>query len=364
MMALQFSFSATLARLALVAALGATLAACTEAQSETVPAAERPVKVVEIGRAETARVVEYSGAVKARRQADLGFRVAGKLVERAVDIGDRVKAGDLLARIDATDYTLAVTAAEASLAAAGKQVETAALTRGRAERLSAKNVASQSALDEAVLAHHQAIATRDAAAASLQQAKNQVGYTELRADRSGIVTAIGADSGQVVAIGTPVVSVAVDGGKEIEVAVPETEIRSFTPGMAVEVGLWTDDTLKLDGKVREIAGSADPRSRTFGVRVSLPDDPRILLGMTATVRASVGADAPLVSVPLEALAEKNGGKIVWVADPASATVHARAVEVADFGPDGVRISKGLAENDLVVAAGTQFMQENMKVKLP
>lgn len=364
MTALQFSQMGVLGRLALVAALGVALAACTEAQSETVPDTERPVKVVEIGRAETVRVVDYSGAVKARRQADLGFRVAGKLVERTVDIGDRVRTGDLLARIDATDYTLAVTAAEANLAAAEKQVETAALMRRRAERLSAKNVASQSALDEAVLAHHQAIATRDAAAASLQQAKNQVGYTDLRADRSGIVTAIGADSGQVVAIGTPVVSVAVDGEKEIEVAVPETEIRSFAPGMAVEVGLWTDDTLKLSGTVREIAGSADPRSRTFGVRVALPEDPRILLGMTATIKATMRAGEPLVSVPLEALAERDGGKIVWVADPASATVHARPVEVAEFGPDGVRISKGLAQNDLVVAAGTQFMQENMKVKLP
>src|SRR6185312_534276 len=124
---------------------------------------------------------------------------------------------------------------------------------------------SQADLDGATLGYQQAVATRDAAASALQQAQNQVGYTELKTDRSGIVTAIGADSGQVVGVGTPVVTVAVDGEKEIQ-----------------------------------IAGSADPQSRTFSVRVSLPDDPRVLLGMTATVEATVGTKRPLASVPLEA----------------------------------------------------------------
>lgn len=353
-----------LARFGLVAALGTALAACTEARTETPADAARPVKVVEIGKANATRHIDYSGAVKARTQAGLGFRVAGKITERTVDIGDRVKSGDLLARIDATDYALAVTTGEANLAAAQKQVETTALTRKRAEQLVEKKVAPQSALDEAILGYQQALAAHDAAVSSLQQAKNQVGYAELRADRSGIVTAVGADSGQVVAIGTPVITVAVDGEKEIEIAVPEIDIRSFAPGMTVDVGFWTDDALKLQGRIREIAGSADPRSRTFSVRVSLPDDPRILLGMTATVAATIGTDQSLISIPLEALSEKDGRKIVWVTDRASSTVHARAVEVADFGPDGVRIASGLAEKDLVVTAGTQFMQDNMKVKLP
>lgn len=351
------------ARLALLAALGMALAACSEAQTAAVPEVMRPVKVVEIAKTDDTRLLDYSGAVRARWEANLGFRVAGKIVERAVDIGDRVQPGDLLARIDATDYALAVKTAEANLAAAEKQVETAGLTLKRAGQLQAKNVASQSVLDEATLGHQQAVAARDAAASSLQQARNQVGYAELRADRGGIVTAVGADSGQVVAVGTPVVTVAVDGEKEIQIAVPETEILGFKPDMAVEVGFWNDGSLKLDGRVREIAGSADPRSRTFSVRIGLPDDARVLLGMTATVRATIGTDRPLVSVPLEALAEKGGSKIVWVVDPDNGTVHARDVEVSDFGPDGVRVAKGLNQHDLVVAAGTQFMTENLKVKL-
>jgi RND family efflux transporter MFP subunit len=322
------------------------------------------VKVVEIAKPDATRELQYSGVVKARTEMNHGFRVAGKIVERLVDIGDKVNPGDVLARIDATDYALAVTTAEANLMAAEKQVETVRLTQGRAQELFGKKFASQAQVDEAQLGYQQAIAARDAAASSLQQAKNQVAYTELKADRKGIVTAISADTGQVVGVGTPVASVAVDGEKEIQIAVPETDISHFKQGQAVTVGFWTDDQLRLAGKVREIAGSADPQSRTFSVRISLGDDPRVLLGMTATVKTAVATAHALASVPLQALAKKDGEPIVWVADRDTSIVHARAITVADFAPDGVRVSQGLQPGDLVVSAGTQFMTENLKVKLP
>lgn len=361
------TFNASLrpfARLVLLAGLGVGVAACTEAKTETVAEVVRPVKVVEIANADATRKLDYSGTVKARTEMNLGFRVAGKVIERHVDIGDRVKPGDLLARIDPTDYELAVTTADANLAAAERQVETAGFAMKRAEQLFAKKFSPQADLDTATLSYQQAVATRDAARSSRRQAANQVGYAELRTDQGGMVTSIGADRGQVVAIGTPVVTVAVDGEKEIQIAVPESDISHFKPGQPVAVGFWTDDRLRLDGKVRELSGSADPLSRTFSVRVSLPDDPRVLLGMTATVAATIAIDRPLISVPIEALAEKEGKKIVWVVDRDQATVHAREVEVTDFGPDGVRVANGLQPRDLVVAAGTQFMAENLKVKLP
>ncbi len=347
----------------LLGILAVSVSACSEAKTEPV-ATIRPVKVVKIGKADATRELQYSGTVKARTEMNQGFRVAGKIVERLADIGDRVNPGDTLARLDATDYALAVKTAEANLAAAEMQVETVRLTQQRAEELFGKKFASQAQLDEARLGYQQAIAARDAAASTLQQARNQVAYTELKADRKGIVTLIGADTGQVVGVGTPVVTVAVDGEKEIQIAVPETEISHFKPGQAVKVGFWTDEQLRLAGTVREVAGSADPRSRTFSVRISLADDPRVLLGMTATVEATVSARRPLASVPLEALAKKDGDTVVWVANPDTSTVHARAVTVADFAPDGVHIAEGLRSGDLVVAAGTQFMTENLKVKLP
>ncbi|WP_429809787.1 efflux RND transporter periplasmic adaptor subunit [Ensifer sp. B1-9] len=355
----RISFVATIA---LISTLSAALAGCSEEKSETADVV-RPVKVVEIAQADAARQLSYSGAVRARTEMNLGFRVSGKIVERIVNVGDRVNVGDLLARIDATDYELAVRSATANLEAAERQVETVELVRDRAKQLLARKFASQAQFDQAVLSYNQAVATRDAAKSALSQAKNQVIYTNLVADRPGIVTAINADVGQVVGSGTPVATVAVEGEKEVQVAVPETEIGNFKAGLPVKVGIWSDAGLSLDGMVREVAGSADQQSRTFSVRVSLPNDPRVLLGMTATVEASAGSGTPFVSVPLSALAEKDGYPIVWVVDRGTETVRSRPVMLADFTTDGVRVTEGLKFGDLVVAAGTQFMTDNLKVTI-
>jgi len=344
----------------IVAALG--LAGCSQEKAE-VKDIIRPVKVVEIGQAQTTRELDYSGSVRARTEMNLGFRVAGKVTERLVDIGQHVTTGDVLARIDPSDYDLSVKSAEASLDAAERQVETVDLAKKRAEQLYAKTFASKSQLEQATLTYNQAVATRDAARSTLAQARNQVGYTDLKASEDGIVTAVSADVGQVVGAGTPVMTVAVDGEKEVLIAVPEMDIAGFKPGKDVKASFWSDDALSLDGKVREVAGSADPQSRTFAVRVSLPNDARVLLGMTANITASVASRQQMVSVPLSALAEKGGQKIVWTVDRTSVTVHPRAVKVGGFTADGVNVADGLKQGDVVVAAGTQFMTENLKVKL-
>lgn len=343
-----------------VAALGLT--GCSQEKKAEAQEVIRPVKVVEIGEAETTRQLDYSGSVRARTEMNLGFRIAGKVTERLVDIGQHVNEGDVLARVDPSDYELSVKSAEASLDAAERQVETVDLARKRAEQLYAKNFAPKSQLDQAVLSYDQAVATRDAARSTLAQAQNQVHYTDLKAGKAGIVTAISADIGQVVGAGTPVMTVAVDGEKEVLIAVPEMDIAGFRPGKEVKASFWSDEALTLDGKVREVAGSADPQSRTFAVRVSLPNDPRVLLGMTANVAAIVGSKAQLVSIPLTAMAEKDGKHIVWTVDRASDTVHPRPIKVANFTADGVAVAEGLKQGDVVVAAGTQFMTDNLKVK--
>ncbi|BCG89691.1 hemolysin secretion protein D [Mesorhizobium sp. 113-3-9] len=341
---------------------GLTLAGCSQEKAE-VKESIRPVKVVEIAQAHDTRTLSYSGSVRARTESALAFRVNGKITERLVDIGQHVAPGDVLARIDPTDYDLSVKSAQAALDAAERQVETTELARKRAEQLFAKNFSPKSQLEQATLTYDQAVATRDSARSSLAQAKNQVGYTDLKADKDGIVTAVNADVGQVVGSGAPVVTVAVDGEKEVLIAVPEMEIAEFKPGKPVKAGFWSDNTLTLDGKVREVAGSADPQSRTFAVRVSLPNDQRVLLGMTANIEASAANEKQLVSIPLSALAEKDSQSIVWTVDRGADTVHARPVKVAKFAADGVRVAEGLNPGDIVVAAGTQFMTENLKVKL-
>jgi RND family efflux transporter MFP subunit len=364
MISLNSRLTPSIFSLALAGALSLGLSGCSDEKKAEAPQIVRPVKVVEITKAGDTRALDYSGAVKARTEMNLGFRVAGKITERAVNIGDRVKPGDLLARVDATDYELAVKSAEANLAAAEKGVQTADLANKRAIQLFDKSVASKSQLEQASLTYDQAVSTRDAALSSLDQAKNQVSYAALQADQNGIVTAINADTGQVVASGTPVVAVAVDGEKEVQIAVPENDIAEFKPGKPVKASFWSDDKLVLQGKVREVSGAADPQSRTFSVRVSLPNDPRVLLGMTATVEANVTNTNPDVAVPLTALAEKDGKKIVWIVDRNAATVHAREIKIADFTGDGVSVTEGLQSGDIVVVAGTQFMTENLKVKLP
>ncbi|MER9834380.1 efflux RND transporter periplasmic adaptor subunit [Mesorhizobium sp. M0145] len=350
------------AGLALIIVVALGLAGCSQEKAE-VTEIIRPVKVVEIAKASDTRQLSYSGSVRARTEMNLGFRINGKITERLVDIGDRVKPGDVLARIDPTDYELSVRSAQASLDAADRQVETVELTRKRAEQLYAKNFAPKSQLEQATLAYNQAVATRDSARSQLAQAQNQVRYTDLKADKNGIVTAVAADVGQVVGSGTPVVTVAIDGEKEVLIAVPETDIAEFKPGKTVKAGFWSDEALTLDGKVREVAGSADPQSRTFAVRVSLPNDSRVLLGMTASIEAAADNRQQLVSIPLAALAQKDSQSIVWTVDRNGGTVHAHPVKVAAFTPDGVSVADGLKPGDVVVAAGTQFMTENLKVKL-
>lgn len=344
--------------------LVAALAGCSAETAETPKEPVRPVKVVEIAPAATTRELSYSGAVRARSEAPAGFRVGGKIVDRQVDIGDRVIAGDVLARIDATDYELSLASARASLVAAERQVETADFALKRADQLFKQQVTAKAQLEQAQLTYNQAVAARDSARATLSQAENQVGYAALKADRDGIVTAVHADAGQVVAAGTPVVTVAVDGEKEVSIAVPEGDVFAFSPGKAVEVSLWSNDNLALKGTVREVAGSADSASRTFAVRVSLPSDRRVLLGMTASVKTVADSDQPLFSLPLSALARGPSDRpIVWTVDPAVETVHERTVTVVDFSEAGVRVSEGLKAGDLVVVAGTQFMTEDLKVKL-
>lgn len=342
------------------------LAALTGCNDEKVATEEpvRPVKIVEIDKPDAGRTLQYSGSIRARTEIAMGFRVDGKLVERLVDVGQSVEAGDLLARLDPVDYELSVRQAEADLASTSKQVEISQLALRRAQILQEKSAASRSSLEQSQLAYEQAVSAREASASALEQARNRVGYSFLKSEVKGIVTAVSAEAGQVLSAGTPAVTVAADGTKEVEIAVPEIDIAAFKPGKTVKANFWSNSALTLEGTVREVAGSADAVSRTFLVRVSLPDDPRVLLGMTATVTTNADDTVPAFVLPLAALAKQDGKSVVWVVDPATQMVHVRTVTVSGFSDDAVRVTEGLAAGDIVVAAGTQFMTEDMKVRLP
>ena len=354
--------SARLVMLPLVAAAAFLLAACSEQKAEA-PAPVRPVKVAEVAAQAETRKISYSGSVKARTEASLGFRVGGKIVARLVDVGDRVEPGTVLARLDTADLTLSLASAEANLASTTAQLAVATSALDRAKALFARGFTSKSILDDRQLALDQARAALDAARSSRDQAENQTAYSELKSDIAGIVTAVGAEAGQVVAAGSPVVVVARDGEKEVAIAIPESEIRFFHVGDRLAVRYWADPALSQSGTVREIAGSADTASRTFAVRVSLPEDPAVRLGMTAALDADVPVEAAGIVVPLAALTERDGAPTVWVVDPAAATVSPRKVSTAAFADDGVRITTGVAPGEWIVTAGAQFMTPGMPVRL-
>jgi RND family efflux transporter MFP subunit len=351
-------------RFAVVAVVLAALVGCREEAADKGGEPVRPVKVMVVSDGTTDRIIRYSGAVRSRIEAALGFRVAGKIVARNVDVGQRVEAGRVLARLDPTDLRLALQTAEANVVAARARVKVADDARARARTLNNKGFVADSNLDRADLEADQAKAALEVAISARDQAANQMGYAELAADADGIVTEIRADVGQVVAAGAPVVTLARDDEKEVAIAVPEQDVVRFAKDQTVSVLFWADKDLRLSGRIREISGSADPASRTYAIRVSLPADERVRLGMTATVEAVVPLVRGAIVVPLAALSGTSGAPRIWVVDPATTTVVPRDVVLGPVVPDGVGVVSGLQSGDLVVTAGVQFLTPGKKVKLP
>lgn len=355
----------TAAAVLLLAALA--LAGCKDAaKTDVAPPTDRPVKTLTLTTAAGTITRSYSGAVRARTDSTLSFRVGGKMIARLVDVGDHVEKDTLIARVDATDLKLALDAASANVEAARIRRSVSADELARIQALSQKGFAAQSALDRAAGEAEQAARAYEVAVAQRDQAQNQTAYTELKADASGIVTEIRADVGQVVSAGTPVVTVARDGEKEVAFAVPEQTVTGLSKGLQVRVAPWAEQTLKLTGTIREIGGAADPASRTFAVRVALPaeasDNPRLRLGMTATVEIDLPVAADAVVVPLSALAKSGTDTVVWLYDRPTSTVAPRRVQTGPGAPEGVRILSGLAPGDTIIVAGTQFMRDGLKVR--
>lgn len=350
-------------RLALVGLACLALAACKEEKKVEGGEPVRLVRTLTVADGADTRTLRYSGSVRARVETALGFRVPGKLVERLVDVGERVEAGRPLARLDPTDLKLSLQTAEANVVAARARVKVTEDARARARALNTKGYMADSSFDQADLAFDQAKAALEAAVHARDQAANQIGYADLKADADGIVTEIRADVGQVVAAGTPVVTLARDDEKEVAIAVPEQDVVRFAKDQKVSARFWAERDLVLDGRVREIAGSADPASRTYAIRVSLPDDARVRLGMTATVEAVVPVSEGAIVLPVAALSGAPDHPRVWVVDPATTTVAPRDVVLGPVAPEGVRILSGVKAGEVIVTAGTQFLTPGRKVRL-
>jgi multidrug efflux system membrane fusion protein len=305
----------------------------------------------------------YSGELRARYETDLGFRVGGKLVARQVDAGTRVSKGQVLARLDPEDAKLAAQSASAQLASAQGDLVLASAERERHAELLAKRFISQSAFDAKQNALNAAEAKVEQARSQAALSTNQAQYTTLVADSDGVVMSVAAEPGQVLAAGQPVLKLAHAGEKEVVVNAPEGQLERFKVGAAVAISLWADNNTLFAGRIREVAGGADPTTRTYAVRVSAINPPaQAQIGMTANVVFPQQPDASLVLLPLSALAQDDAQAAVWVVDPKSSQVKLRRVAVGQYREDGVTITRGLEAGDIVVTAGVHKLRENQVVR--
>jgi RND family efflux transporter MFP subunit len=341
-------------------AAGLLLAGC---EANTAPAlkAERPVQVQHVAFEHRDIAREFVGVVRARYETDLGFRVAGKIVRRVVNVGDAVHAGDVVAHLDPGDLRLQLESAEAELAAATSNQAQAAADLGRYTTLRERGYASIADFDRKKATKDEAEGRLERARRALELARNQLGYADLKADADGVITATLAEPGQVVAIGQAVARLAHRGEKEAVVALPETWLGEARRSAAT-VRLWSDRDRSFGAHLRELSPQADPATRTYAARFTIDRaDDTVAFGMTATVTLSHAADVRVARLPLSAILNRGTGPSVYLVDEESA-LQLRPVTVASFTEDTALVTGGLRDGDKVVTLGVQKLEAGLAVR--
>jgi len=355
------SSSISLLRALPVIAFLPLLAACDDHAASATAKPERPVQVERVAFENENAKREFVGVVRARYETDLGFRVAGKIVSRGVNVGDRVHVGDVVARLDPQDLKLQVESAEAEFAAATSSLQQAASDLDRYTTLKMRGWASIADFDRKKAAKDEAEGRLERAKRSLDLAHNQLDYSDLKADADGVITATLAEPGQVVAIGQPVVRLAHRGEKEAVVALPETWLAEARSSKAT-VQLWSGPGRNFTARLRELSPQADAATRTYAARFTIENpDESVALGMTATVTLSHSADVSVVKLPLAAILNRGTGPSVYVVDTSGA-LQLRPVQVASFTEDTALVTSGVSNGDRVVKLGVQKLDAGERVR--
>ncbi len=321
---------------------------------------DRPVQVERVKFERDGANREFVGVVRARYETDLGFRVAGKIVSRLINNGDVVHAGDVIARLDPQDFVLQVESAEAELAAATSNLAQAKTEAERYATLKTRGFAAVADFDRKNAARDEAEGRLERARRTLDLARNQLSYAELKADADGVITATPAEAGQVVAIGQSVARLARHGEKEAVVALPESWLGEARKSQA-SVRLWSDPDRRFTARLRELSPQADAATRTYAGRFTIADaDETVALGMTATVTLARTTDAKIAKLPLAAVLNRGSGPAVYVVD-ASGVLEVRDVKVAAFTEDAALVTDGVRDGEVVVTLGVQKLQAGLKV---
>jgi len=322
----------------------------------------RPVRALTLAAGGINASTTFSGDVRPRYESRLGFRVGGKISARKVDVGSSVKRGTVLMQLDPQDLRLGQTQAQASLRAAQTSYELARAELKRYQDLRSQNFVSQAVLDQKVAAARSAQASVEAARAQSREQANQTGYASLEADTEGVVTGIDAEVGQVVQAGTPVVRVARTDEKEVVIGVPEDQVDELRHADQVKVRLWADPDRSIPGKIREVAPVADPATRTYTVKVSIPASEDVRLGMTAVVEIQrQAAGGSQLRVPLSSLVQNKGASAVWVVE--NNAVRLQPVQVGGVAGNDVLLSGGVQPGQTIVTAGVNLLKPGQKVRI-
>ncbi len=332
-------------------------------EGEAATAPVRGVRVTGIRYAPVEAQRRFTGVVAARWQSPLAFRVGGRITERSIEIGQRVKSGDVLFRLDASDYEAGVRVAEADLAAVlAVEVQATAEQKRQADLL-AKGFATRAVYDRALSAAASANELKNAATEKLQLASNQRDYAILRAPHDGIVTAIRAEAGEVVASGQPVVTLVRGDEKEALVAIPEADVADL-PNWTARLSLWAEDGVPQESTLREISAEADPASRTYGARYRLPSGlaDKAVLGMSVTATLVREEAEPAASVPGSAIFYRDGKPFVWRVNPAGDRVSAHSVSLDALGAKTARI-RDIPEGSRIVTLGVHRLDEGMPIRV-
>jgi RND family efflux transporter MFP subunit len=350
------------ARLAWLLVVAAAVAGCGKPPEK--PAVVQPVKVVKAQPAGGGFIAAFAGEIRARYETDLAFRVGGKILARPADLGERVKKGEVLARLDPEDLKLNASAARAQLAQADADYAFARAEHDRYRKLLEQKFISEAAYDARRNALDAAAAKRDASRAQASVSGNQAQYAELRADADAVVTAVVAEPGQVVAAGQAVVRVARLGALDAVVSVAEGQIAAVRAARGARVSLWSAPDRWYDARIRDVAAAADPAARTYLVKLEvLKADEALQLGMTANVvlLGDPSDTSDTVLVPLTALTQRDTAPAVWVLGAGNA-LELRPVQVRQYREDGVLLEGGLKAGETVVAAGVHKLAAGQVVQ--